>query len=114
MRIITKKLSAFVVVLVLSLGGVSFAFENDNAKLKSNLLIKEVDRQLRSLDAPNMQEIIGDIFDENVRKHRNSSLYELILVNDKILDKYQTINYGINKDFKNNLNMNLVKTTNSN
>lgn len=96
MRKMTKKLSAFVFVIALSLGSVAFASENDNAKVSSNLLKKEVDRQLRSLDAPNTREIVDDILGENVRKHHDSSLYKLILVNDKILNKYQTINYGIN------------------
>ena len=102
MRNTTKKLTVF--VLALSLGVVAFASENDNVNIGSDLLKNEVDRQLRSLVAPNMQEIVGNVFDENVRKHRDGSLYKLILVNDKILSKYQTINYWINKHYKYKLN----------
>jgi len=114
MKKITKKLSAFVFVVALSLGSVAVASENDNAKFSSNLLKKEVDRQLRGLDAPSMRETVDDLLGENVRKHRDSSLYKLILVNDKILNKYQTINYGINKHFKYNLNLDMEKNANLN
>ena len=97
---VKEKLLVIVFVSVFSVGNFAIAAEIDTNKLNSDLLKKEVDRKASSPESLNMQQIAYDLLERNVRKHRDSSLYKLILVNDKISTKYQNLNYRINKLLK--------------
>ena len=100
MKKVKEKLLVIVFVSVFSVGNFAIAAEIDTNKLNSDLLKKEVDRKASSPESLNMQQIAYDLLERNVRKHRDSSLYKLILVNDKISTKYQNLNYRINKLLK--------------
>ena len=43
---------------------------------------------------------INEVLRENIKKHRYSKDFELIMVNDRIKDKYERINYMTYKYFK--------------
>ena len=100
MKSITKKLSSIVFTAALLLGNVTIAAENESTDLKGDLLKQKVDKQILNVKKHDMLEVAHDILDENVRKHRDSSLYKSILVNDKIQGRYENLNYKINKFFK--------------
>ena len=98
MRSIRENL--LVMVLTVSISGVAMASENETGKLSSDLLKNQVDKELRLHVEQNISQRVNDHLDHNVKKHRDSGRYYLILVNDKISDNYTTLNYKINKQFR--------------
>jgi len=98
MRKISKKL--LVVIFALSTYGFVIASENDNLKSGSDVLKDRVDEKLSQHTDHNIHYVVNNHLEHNVKKHRDSSRYKLILVNDKISSKYTTLNYMINKQLK--------------
>ena len=104
MKSINKKLSSIVFIAAFMLGSMTLAAENGSRDLRGDLLKKKVDNQILTVKNQDMQEVVHDIIDENVRKHRDSTLFKSIMVNDKIQGRYENLNYKINKYFKYELN----------
>jgi len=98
MNKVSKKL--LVIIFVLSTWGLAIASENDNIKTSSDILKNRIDKKLSKYIEQDMHQGVSQYLEHNVKKHRDSKRYKLILANDKISNKYTTLNYMINKQLK--------------